>query len=303
MNNNTMVTAAQDLLSLGADAFRGPATDCFVAEVARQHPAGALYTRATAEAIARYEIPGVDAEAAAREVFSNFLWTHFVCKLLMTAAPEMTATFVASHFDMDSIMASLDAVGPSILSCFHYTAYPLVALGLAMSDAAPLISKARVDVIEQSGVASLSDHVVYLSNRSAAIRLTRALRQGRSVWVLLDAVLPTVRVVQTEFLGHKMDVGAGLGKIARLSCRPCLPVFWQVERSGTRIQTAPPVLPLEGSEEEIIQAFVSSQAAFISRQPTHWLEWYSVLDEAPRLRAEVKQGNETLWERLGQALR
>jgi lauroyl/myristoyl acyltransferase len=302
MSSDAVVTAARELLSLGEGAFSSPATDRFVAEVGREHSAGVLYIRSTAEAIARYELPGIDSEAAAREVFSNFIWTHFVCKLLMTAAPEATVAFVADHFDTNAITTLLDASGPSILSCFHYAAYPLVALGLAMSAAAPLISKARVDVIEQSGAADFADHIVYMSSRSAAIRLTRALRQGRSVWVLLDVVLPSVRVVRTEFLGHGMDVGAGLGKIARLSGRPCIPVFWGLQRGSTRVQAAPPVLPTQGSEEAIIQAFVSTQAAFIRQQPTQWLEWYSVLNEAPRLRAEVKRGNDALWERLGGVL-
>jgi lauroyl/myristoyl acyltransferase len=295
-----MVSGARELLELGVDAFASPTTERFVAEVGRHHPARALYTRATAEAIERSALPGVDSEATAEEVFSNFIWTHFVCKLLMTAAPEVTADFVTGQFDMDAVAVSLDTAGPGILSCFHYAAYPLVALGLAMSTAAPLISKARLDVIEQSAT-GLDDHVVYLSNRSAAVRLTRALRGGRSVWVLLDVVLPSVRVVRAEFLGHAMHVGAGLGKIARLSERPCIPLFWELHPERTPIRTALPVPPTLGSEEEIVQAFVDTQAAFISQQPSQWLEWYSVLGEAPRLRAEVKHGNEVLWQRLSGA--
>jgi lauroyl/myristoyl acyltransferase len=301
MTDDRMISAARELVSLGAEAFFSPATNDFVAEVGRRHPARALYIRSTAEAIARYELSEIDPQVAADEIFNNFIWTHYVCKLLMTAAPEITATFVSSHFDVDAVTTSLDAAGPSILSSFHYTAYPLVALRLAMSAAAPLISKARVDVIEQSG-APLTDHVVYMSSRSAAVHLTRALRQGRSVWVLLDVVLPSVRIARPMFLGYGMNVGAGLGKIARLSERPCVPVFWNLQRAGTCVQAASTVLPTCESEERIIQFFVNAQAAFIRQQPTQWLEWYSTLDDAPRLRAAVKSGNEALWERLAPAL-
>jgi hypothetical protein len=301
VSDAAMAGAARELLSLGADAFFGPAADLFVDQVGQSHPARKIYMSSTAKAIARYELDGVDAEDAAAEVFTNFIWTHFVCKLLVTAAPEATATFIADRFDAGAVTSSLDETGASILSCFHYTAYPLVALRLAMSSAAPLISKARVDVIERSGAAGLDDHLVYMSNRSAAIRVTRALRGGRSVWMLLDVVLPSVRLGRAEFLGRGMNVGAGLGKIARLSGRPCLPIFWELRPGGTRLQVAPPVFPAERSEEEIIQAFVDTQSAFVSRQPTQWLEWYSLLEEAPLLRAEVKQGNEVIWERLGSA--
>lgn len=301
MTNDEMVAAVRELLNAGVHAFSGPVTDRFVAELSREHPAGELYTRATAKAIARYELPCIDPEATAEEVFANFIWTHFVCKSLMTAAPEATAAFVADHMDTSAVTTSLNASGPGILSCFHYAGYPLVALGLAMSPAAPLISKARVDVLDQSHGAGLAEHVVYMSSRSAAIRLTRALQQGRSAWVLLDVVLPSVRVMRTEFLGHGMNVGAGLGKIARLSGRPCIPVLWRSRDGRIRVQAAPPVESTEGSEEAIVQAFVSTQAAFIKQQPAQWLEWYSVLDDAPRLRAEVKRANDVLWSRLAGA--
>lgn len=302
MDKNPLVAAARNLLDLGAEAFSGPETEAFVDEVARQHPARELYTSATAQAIAQRSVANMSPEEAAAGVFKNFLWTHFVCKLLMTASPAEAADYALARFDMGELMRSLDSCGPAILSCFHYTGYPLVALALAVSRVAPLISKARVDVIEQSESEGISDHVVYLSSRSAAIRLTRALRHGRSVWVLLDVVLPSVRVVQTQFLGRGMNVGAGLGKIARLSGRPCVPLFWELHDQGTTVHAGPPVCPADHSEEGLIQEFVSSQAAFIHQRPTQWLEWYSVLDEAPRLRAEVKRGNDVLWARLAQAL-
>lgn len=295
------VDAARELIDLGADAFFGTAADRFVELVGRIHPARDLHVGSTAEAIRRCGLP--DAETAAAAVFANFLWTHFVCKLLMTAAPAATASFIADHLDTDAAISSLEETGASILSCFHYVAYPLVALGLAMSPAAPLLSKARVDVLDQSGAAGSADHVVYASSPSAAIQLTRALRRGRSVWVLLDVVLPGVRVVAAEFLGQRLEVGAGLGKIARLSRRPCLPISWAVRPQGTPLRAASPVRSEGRSEQEIIQDFVSTQAAFIGEQPTEWLEWYSLLEEAPRLRAQVKQGNDEVWRHLGGAFR
>jgi lauroyl/myristoyl acyltransferase len=303
MSEDNLVTAARALLDLGPDAFSGPLTDAFVEEVGRQHPAGALYKSATAKAIRQRELIGISPEEAANGVFRNFIWTHFVCKLIMTASPAQAVDFALEHFDMSDVTTALDAGGPAILSCFHYTGYPLVALGLAVSPVAVLISKARVDVIEQSGSAELADHVVYLSDRSAAIRMTRALRQGRSVWVLLDVVLPSVRVVRAQFLGGEMAVGAGMGKIARLSDRPCIPVFWTFNDRRTHLRTGPWVVPADQTDDTFCQEFVDHQGAFVGSQPTEWLEWYSVLDEAPQVRAQVKRGNEAMWARLTQALR
>jgi lauroyl/myristoyl acyltransferase len=300
-SNDKLVARARDLVDLGQAGFSGPATTDFVDEVCRQHPARALYRDATAKAIAQCGLDDAPPEDVANGVFRNFVWTHFVCKLIMTAAPAEAAEFALGHFDLSELMTALDSGGPAILSCFHYTGYPLVALGLALSPVAPLISKARVDVLEHSHGEGLRDHVVYLSDRSAGVRLTRALRQGRSAWVLLDVVLPSVRVVRTQFLGSGMNVGAGLGKIARLSGRSCLPMFWQLTDERTHLETGHPVVPAQKSEEAFIQEFVRSQAAFIRREPTQWLEWYSVLDEAPQLREAVKRGNEALWARLIQA--
>jgi lauroyl/myristoyl acyltransferase len=301
MNRDSLVVAARDLIDLGVDAFAGPHTDAFVDEVSRQHPAGAIYQKATAEAIAQRDLQVASPEDVAAGVYANFIWTHFVCKVLLTASPAVAVEYVATRFDVSELQSALDAGGPAILSCFHYTGYPLMALGLAMSPMAPLISKARVDFLEKSSE-EISEHVVYLSDRSAAIRLTRALKQGRSVWILLDVVLPSVRVVRTQFLGLGMDVGAGIGKIARLSERPCIPLFWELTGQRTVLHAGPAVHPTDGADEALIQDFVNTQAAFIARNPTHWLEWYSVLDEAPSVRAEVKRGNDELWSRLALAL-
>lgn len=299
---NRAVSRCRELVGLGPEAFDGEAGERFLESVGRLHPAGQVYRQATARAIAGSQLPGADAEVLAEEIFRRFLWTQFVCKLLMRADPEATASFVASHFDAGAVLAAVEAAGPSILSCFHYSAYPLVALGLAMSPAAPLLSKARVDFLEQAGADGPGDGVVYASSRSAAIRLTRTLRRGRSIWVLLDVVLPGVRTVPAEFLGRQLLVGAGLGKIARLSGRPCLPICWAQRPAGTPLLAATPVEPAERSEQEVIQAFVDVQSAFVARHPAEWLEWYSLLAEAPQLRAEVKHGNERLWQLLGEAL-
>jgi lauroyl/myristoyl acyltransferase len=300
-SDGAMLAAARELIDLGAEGLFGPAAEELVAEVSRRHAARAIYERSTAEAIARHELPGVDPEALAREVFSNFAWTHFVSKLFLVAAPDAVVAYVANQFDTDDVEAVLELAGPSILSGFHYAAYPLVALGLAMSPAAPVISKARVDVLDRPG-AGASDQIVHLSDRSAAIRLTRALRQGRSVWALVDVVLPATRTARTEFLGRGMTVSAGFGKVARLSGRACLPISWRLQNGGIRVEVGAPVHSAERSEGEIIDAAVAAQAAFVRAHPSQWLEWYSLLDDAPAVRAEVRQGNEAIWDLLGPVL-
>lgn len=299
--DDAMLAAARELIGLGAKGLFGPAADELVAEVSRRHAARVVYLRSTAEAIARHELPGADPEALAREVFSNFVWTHFVSKLLLVAAPEAAVAFVANHLDTGDTEAAVELAGPSILSGFHYTAYPLVALGLAVSGAAPLISKARVDVLDRPA-AGASDQIVHLSDRSAAIRLTRALQQGRSVWALLDVVLPATRTARTEFLGRGMTVSAGFGKVARLSGRACLPISWRLQNDAIEVEVGAPVLCAEHSEREIIDAAVAAQAAFVRAHPGQWLEWYSLLDDAPAVRTEVRQGNQAIWDLLGSVL-
>lgn len=301
MSSDQLVPAARALIDRGLDGYAGPHVEAFVEEVGRQHAAGALYQKATAEAIAHRDLPVSSPEEVAAGVYRNFIWTHFVGKLLMTAAPAVAVEYTRTRFDIRELQAALDADGPAILSCYHYTGYPLMALGLAVSPVRPLISKARVDFLEKSPE-RISDHVVYLSDRSAPVRLTRALKQGTSVWVLLDVVLPSVRVVRTQFLGGGMDVSAGIGTIARLSGRPCLPLFWELTDQGTTVRAGLPIYQADRTEDAVIQDFVTTQAAFIADHPTQWLEWYSVLDEAPSVRAQVKQANEELWARLSPAL-
>jgi lauroyl/myristoyl acyltransferase len=302
LRTDQLILAARELIELGPDAWAGPHTDAFIEQVGRQHGAGALYQKATAKAIAQRDLEVSSSEQAAAGVYRNFIWTHFVCKLLMTASPAMSVQYALTRFDIRELETELGAVGSSILSCFHYTGYPLMALRLAVSPMAPLISKARVDFLEKSPE-RISDHVVYLSDRSAPVRITRALKQGTSVWVLLDVVLPEVREIRTEFLGRDMNVGAGIETIARLSGRPCLPLFWEVTNARTTLRTGAPISQADPSDDTLIQEFVKTQAAFIAAHPTQWLEWYSVLDEAPSVRAQVKQANEELWARLSQALR
>ncbi|NBE92573.1 hypothetical protein FE391_09205 [Nonomuraea sp. KC401] len=307
MREDSLVVAADELIARGSDALFGPRTDEFVAMVGHQHPSGALYKEATAEAIAKAGLFGRSSVDVASQVYENFIWTHFVCKLLMAATPKAIAEFAVARLDVGELSRVLASQGSAILSCFHYKGYPLMALRLAISPIAPLISKARVDVMDRGtkkldGAADLSERVVHLSGRGAALRMTHALQRGTPVWVLLDVVLPSVRVTRTQFLGHEMNVGAGLGKIARLSGRPCVPLFWEMKDSGAALQVTAPLLPEGRSEDEMIQDFVNTQSAFITEQPAHWLEWYSLLDEAPSLRAEVKKGNEEIWARLAKAL-
>ncbi len=302
MTTDPLAVAARALIDLGPDAYFGPQADAFVEQVGRLHAASALYQKATAKAIAQRDLQVGSPDEVAAGVYRNFIWTHFVSKLLMTASPASAVAYTQSRFDLRELETVLASDGPAILSCFHYTGYPLMALGLAVSAVKPLISKARVDFLESSPE-RLSDHVVYLSDRSAPVRLTRALKQGTSVWILLDVVLPSVRVVRTQFLGSGMNVGAGIGTIARLSERPCLPLFWELTDHGTTLRAGTPIYLADRSEDTVIQDFVTTQAEFIRKHPTQWLEWYSVLDEAPGVRAEVKQANEALWARLSPALR
>lgn len=302
MTNDSLVLAARDVLDRGPDAFAGPPADALVDEVSRQHPAGDLYCRATAKAIAALQIPVDSPDEIAASVYANYIWSHFVCKLVMTASPPVALEYARRLFDTGELQSAIDSDGPALLSSFHYTGFPLMALCLAQSPVAPLFSKGRPDLLEKSS-ARISDHVVYLSDRSAGVRLTRALRQGRSVFIMLDVILSATRVVSTQFLGLRMGVAAGLGKIARLSGRPCVPLFWELTDQGTRLRAGPAVHPAPArSEEALIQDFVDSQAVFVAQHPTHWLEWYSVLDEAPGIRGEIKRGNEVVWARLARAL-
>jgi lauroyl/myristoyl acyltransferase len=302
MTNDSLVVAARDLLGRGLDAFSGPHADAFVDEVSRQHPAGNLYRWATAKAVAGQQVPTDSPDKVAAGVYTNYIWSHFVCKLVMTTAPRAALEYARTLFDISELQSAIDSGGPALLSSFHYTGFPLMALDLAQSPVAPLFSKGRVDLLEKSS-APIGDHVVYLSDRSAGVRLTRALRQGRSIFIMLDVMLSSTRVVRTQFLGLGMGVAAGLGKIARLSGRPCVPLFWELTDQGARLRTGPAVHPVPTkSEEELIQDFVDSQAAFVAQHTAHWLEWYSVLDGAPGIRGEIKRGNEALWARLVQAL-
>jgi lauroyl/myristoyl acyltransferase len=296
-SSDQLLTSARELVNLGGEALFGTDASEFVANVNRLHPARDVYLRSTARAIERCDFADIDPQAAADEVFENFLWTQFGCKLLIAAAPKDTAIYVASHFDTQPVVETLDAIGPSVLACFHYTGFPLAAFAMALSSVSPLICKARNDVLDHSGVGG-SNQIVHVSSRSAPVRLMRTLRQGRSVWILFDVVLPSVRAFKGRFLGQMLAIGAGMGKIARLSGRPCIPVCWAMEGDGARLESRSPVLSEGQMEGGILQGLLDRQAEFIRRHPTAWLEWYSILEDAPRLRAAVKKGNEEIWRRL-----
>ncbi len=237
-NGDALARAGKALIARGVDGYAGPDTDAFIDEVGRHHAAGALYREATAEAIALCRLPGAS-DALIAGIYRNFVWTHFVVKLLMTASPLHAIQYFHSHFDIGELQAAL-APGSAIISCFHCTGYPLVALGLAASPVAPLISKARVDFLEKSP-ARIGERVVYLSDRSAPVQLTRALKQGIPAWIMLDVVLPGMRVVPTSFLGGTLDVSAGMDAIARLSGRPAC------RCSGTRRRDGPGCAPARRS--------------------------------------------------------
>ncbi|KPI04860.1 lipid A biosynthesis acyltransferase [Actinobacteria bacterium OK074] len=300
MRGTSLAAAARRLIALGPDAFAGPRTDAFVAEVGGRHPGRALFKRVSAEAIARTGLPGVCPSKTAEQVYENFIWTQFVCKTLMAAAPDVSVEFARTRFGIAAAERALADGVPAILSAFHYTGYPLVALGLAKSSIAPLLSKAREDILDRS----IDDprDAVRMSSRSAAVRLTQELRGGRSVWVMVDVVLPSVRVMATRFLGHSLLVGAGMGKIAQLAGRPCVPLCWGPADQGLSVCVESAIDPAGRSEEAFLQDFVNTQAPFVARQPEHWLEWYALLPDAPKLRAAMKKGNDELWEQLTPAL-
>jgi hypothetical protein len=296
MKSHRFEDAAGEVLTLGGEGFDSPATETFIRDLYYRYPARNVYVDATITAMARTGVPYPREQA--RLVFRNFLWTHFVCKLLMTGCPQDALEFALENVQTDEVTSSLDRDGPGILSCFHYNGYPLVALSLAVSPARPLISKARIDEMEGGRPDGMKDHVAYVSDRSFAVRVTRSLRSGRSVWLLLDVVLPSVRVVDAEFGGTRMRVGAGLGTIAMLSGRSCIPVSWRFRATGTKCQLGGRISPAGLAEDAFVQMAVSAQARIVTEQPAEWLEWYSILGEAPTIRQQVKAANEKVWAEL-----
>lgn len=293
-----VLAAAEAWLAAGGDPLRGEATERLVDAAVRCHPARTAHERATAAAMRACAVEGVDPAEAAATVFRRFCWTHFVCKLLMAVRPSVAVDLAAERVVLDGLLDGAGRSGPAVLTGFHFAGYPLVALAVVLSPLAPVVSKARVDVLDDQAGSRTSDDVVYVSDRSAPIRLTRALARGRSVWVLADVVVPPVRTAPTRFLGQDLRVGAGLAHIARRSARPCLPMAWSFG-SRAEVKVGASVTADGGTTEpELLQRVVDEQAAFVHQHPTEWLEWHALLEASAALRAQVRDGHRQVWAAL-----
>jgi len=126
-STDQLILAARALIELGPEAYAGPRTEEFIDQVGRQHAAAALYQKATAKAIGERDLLVSSPEKVAAGVYRNFIWTHFVCKLLMTASPMVSVEYALSRYDIGDLEATLSNLGSGILSCFHYTDYPMMA--------------------------------------------------------------------------------------------------------------------------------------------------------------------------------
>src|SRR5580692_9550376 len=102
-----LILAARELIELGPEAYAGPRTEEFIEQVGREHAAGALYQKATANAIAERDSQVSSPEKVAAGVYRNFIWTHFVCKLLMTASPLMSVEYALTRYDTRELEATL----------------------------------------------------------------------------------------------------------------------------------------------------------------------------------------------------
>lgn len=281
----------------GRDAkLDGPAVSAFLDYLAAAFASGRAFRDATAQAISESGHQVENPAKVAGHVYRNFLWTHFVCKPLMTAFPEKVLSLARSRFDPTHLIGRLEREGASIISAFHLSGYPLVAMAVATSSLAPLVTKARRDFMDR-GDQDLSDYVVHLSERSAPIRMVRTLRAGLHVWAMVDVVLPSVRERRVPFLNASLPISAGLGHVADLSKRPCVPLFWNTDTFPANLIPGDPIFS-EGREGDVLENLVSQHAGFISKHPTQWLEWYSLIDEGSVLRSAIKSNSREIWEEL-----
>lgn len=288
--------AARPVFDARGMKLDGPAVSAFLNYLVGAFGAGGAFRDATAQALRESGQQMDDPVKLAGHVYRNFLWTHFVCKPLMTAFPENVLSIARTLFDPAHLIGRLEREGASIISAFHLSGYPLVAMVVATSSLAPLVTKARHDFMDR-GDQDISDYVVHLSERSAPIRMVRTLRSGQHVWAMVDVVLPSVRGGRVPFFNTSLPISAGLGHVAHLSKRPCVPLFWTTDTCPTNLIPGDLIFS-DASESDLLENLVSQHAGFIAKHPTQWLEWYSLIDRDGSLRSAIKSHSREIWGEL-----
>lgn len=298
-NCSHLSTTATKVISLAYPARDNVDTARFLHAIKERYTPREMFIGATREALRKGNLDGWSPDQLADKVFDNYLWTHFACKLYTTYAPMKALAFAYRNIPIDRLASVVSQSQSAILSAFHFVGYPLIAMGLALRFPGLLISKARKDFMDR-GKADVGSRVVYLSNRSAGVAMTRALRRGNPVWIMIDVLLPGSSFIEHPFLGSEMKAANGVDGICRVSQSSCIPIFWSNCDEGFDLHVDDPLHYRQGDPVE--ERLIDLQSRFISSNPDAWLEWYSLADDSGNLRQTLKSVNEKLWAEIGNAM-
>lgn len=230
------------------------------------------------------------AEKSAREIrrLAWLAWRNFVFSAVdMIRLPELTAEWFRAHVDASEVMPVLEQWRQSgngmIVASPHMGSWTLGGAGMALMGLPVfgVAGKQRNPCFEQwtrRWQARTGLELVFRGDGQTLEILSR-LQHGK-----IFAIMPDVRMPQPDlpvrFLGHAMNMGSGVGMLARYGRVPVLPVYLLREGwTRHRLHVLPmvysdPSLPKAGAVRQVNEQVMAHFERLIRQYPGQWF-WYN----------------------------
>jgi KDO2-lipid IV(A) lauroyltransferase len=206
------------------------------------------------------------------QVLGEVIW-------LWSASPE--ALLARTEFvGLENLTSPLGPEGGSVLVTGHcgnweWMNLALGAAGVPMTVAAREVYDPRLDDIVQRLRGRFGGETV-LRGQGAGQRLSRALRGGRVLGLLIDQDIETPGAF-VEFFGRPAWTPSGAGVLAIRSRRPVVPGYARRLRDGSfRLTFEPAIVPprtgdLEADAGHLTAALTARIEAWIREEPSQWV--------------------------------
>jgi len=292
---------ARDLLAKSSSfppgPFQGQVASFIASCLENVHPDRELFTGLTARAMTRGGFDEARAAALAGDVFRSYLRTQYVDKLLVSTRTRDALSLVQASFDASALAGKVSEQGGAILCSFHFRGYPLLPLAFLLRSLPVVFLRARPDVMEANR--KIDDFVIYGTDRTAPVRMVRALRSGKHVFVMADQVDAKAETAEVRLFGRHVKANVGLAWLAEKANAPIVPVVLGERGGQFSLEALDPIIR-RGSRADTMQDVFAALEAAVLRDPSSWLTWYGSLDDADAraLRERLKTSNDALWTRM-----
>ncbi len=223
-----------------------------------------------------------DAQKLVRQSFENAGRNLALCLLLRRATPaalELVEVDEASRSTLETALASGRGV---VFVSPHLGPFELVAAVVSELGYRPVAVvresyDPRLDPIVDAHRARRGVGVIHRGHPGAALRIVRALREGRPVGFLPD-LASRVPAVACRMLGKRWPLALGPQRIALRCGSPLLVGSLAPPRAARSPAGRPAMFSLEirqieacGDEVEMTQRVADALASALRRMPDHWL--------------------------------